>query len=118
MVENRDDAVARLELTGCLPAARYIDSPNRDARPAGSPIDLLVIHNISLPPGVFAGDAIIDLFTNRLDASAHAYFADIAGLRVSSHLLTWPADPSGNRGTDGRRAGRWGLLAMTDCAHG
>jgi len=50
-------------------------------------IDLLVIHNISLPPGVFGGDAIVDLFTNQLDPAAHPFFAEIAGLRVSAHLL-------------------------------
>ena len=87
VADNRDDAIARLELTGLLPAAQYIDSPNHNQRPPGAAIDLLVIHNISLPPGVFEGDAIIDLFTNRLDPAAHPYFADIAALRVSSHLL-------------------------------
>ena len=36
---------------------------------------------------VFGGDAVEKLFTNRLDAEAHPYFATIAGLRVSSHFL-------------------------------
>ena len=48
---------------------------------------LLVVHSISLPPGEYGGDAIERLFTNRLDASAHPYFQEIAGLRVSSHFL-------------------------------
>lgn len=63
------------------------DSPNQDARPEGTVIDLLVIHNISLPPGEFGGPWIDDLFLNRLDPDAHPYFAAIAQQRVSSHLL-------------------------------
>lgn len=48
---------------------------------------MLVIHNISLPPGQFGGPYIDDLFCNRLDPLGDEYFADIASLRVSSHLL-------------------------------
>jgi AmpD protein len=62
-------------------------SPNHDRRPPGTEIDLLVIHNISLPPGEFGGPWIDDLFLNRLDPAAHPYFAHIAQLRVSAHLL-------------------------------
>lgn len=50
-------------------------------------IELIVIHNISLPPGVFEGDAVIDLFTNRLDWEAHPYFQEIRGLEVSTHFF-------------------------------
>lgn len=64
-----------------------LPSPNHDQRPAGITPDLLVIHGISLPPGIFAGDAIDRLFTNRLDPTAHPYFLQLEGLRVSSHLL-------------------------------
>ena len=46
-----------------------------------------MIHGISLPPGEFGGRWIDDLFVNCLDADAHPYFAEIAGLRVSSHFL-------------------------------
>jgi AmpD protein len=67
--------------------ARQVRSPNRDARPPGTAVTLLVIHGISLPPQVFGGDAIVELFTNRLDPGAHPYFATIAGLRVSAHFL-------------------------------
>lgn len=70
-----------------LPQARRCPSPNQDARPAGCPVDLLVIHNISLPPDQFGGPWIEDLFLNRLDPDAHPYFASIADLRVSAHLL-------------------------------
>jgi len=67
--------------------ARRIESPNCDARPPGLDIELIVIHNISLPPGVFSGDAVIDLFTNRLDWEAHPYYQGIRGLRVSAHFF-------------------------------
>ncbi|MEZ5543214.1 MAG: 1,6-anhydro-N-acetylmuramyl-L-alanine amidase AmpD [Pseudomonadota bacterium] len=66
---------------------RQLQSPNCDARPAGCAPELIVIHGISLPPGCYGGDAIDRLFTNCLDPDAHPYFRDIAGLRVSSHVL-------------------------------
>lgn len=71
----------------CLQTARQCRSPNASERPDGAEISLLVIHNISLPPGEYGGGHIDELFCNRLDASAHPYFADIAHLRVSAHLL-------------------------------
>ena len=67
--------------------ARRVPSPNRDARPPGCGIDLIVVHGISLPPGEFGGPYIERLFCNRLDPRAHDYFRTIAGLRVSAHLL-------------------------------
>jgi len=67
--------------------ARQLASPNCDERPAGETVRLVVIHGISLPPGEFGGPGIIDLFSNRLDPEAHAYFRDIHQLRVSSHFL-------------------------------
>ena len=67
--------------------AQRIPSPNCDARPDGACIELVVIHNISLPPGVFDGDAVIALFTNRLDWEAHPYYRGIRDLRVSAHFL-------------------------------
>jgi N-acetyl-anhydromuramoyl-L-alanine amidase len=70
-----------------LPGARRSPSPNADARSPDCGVDLLVIHNISLPPGEFGGPYIEDLFHNRLDPMRHPYFAGIAHLRVSSHLL-------------------------------
>ncbi len=75
--------MARLGVTG----ARARPSPNFDARPAGMPISLVVLHSISLPPGEYGGDAIEQLFTNRLDWDAHPYYAGIRGLRVSAHFL-------------------------------
>jgi len=74
-------------VTGLLNAARQVLSPNSDDRPAGVAIDLIVIHGISLPPGAFGGPWIDALFANTLDPAAHPYFAAVAGLRVSAHLL-------------------------------
>jgi AmpD protein len=73
--------------TGLLDAARQVPSPNRDARPPGMTPELIVIHAISLPPGEFGGPWIDALFRNGLDPDAHPYFRDIAGFRVSAHLL-------------------------------
>lgn len=72
---------------GWLNGARRIDSPNFDARPSDTVIDLVVLHNISLPPGVFSGNAIIDFFTNRLAIAADPYFETIKDVRVSAHFL-------------------------------
>lgn len=72
---------------GWLREARRAFSPNRDARPEGVAVDLLVVHGISLPPGEFGGPWIEALFQNRLPASRHPYFAEVAGLRVSAHAL-------------------------------
>jgi N-acetyl-anhydromuramoyl-L-alanine amidase len=73
--------------TGLLAAARQEPSPNCDDRPPGVQPDLVVVHGISLPPGGFGGPWIDRLFTNSLPAEAHEYFATIADLRVSTHLL-------------------------------
>jgi N-acetyl-anhydromuramoyl-L-alanine amidase len=72
-------------------ALRHSPSPNADARPDRDgqrcPIELLVIHAISLPPGQFSGDAIERFFLNQLDPSAHPYFETIATMEVSAHFL-------------------------------
>jgi N-acetyl-anhydromuramoyl-L-alanine amidase len=73
--------------SGLLSAAVYIPSPNFDDRPDGADIELLVVHNISLPPGQFGTAGIIELFTNRLDPNAHPYYRSIADAKVSSHFL-------------------------------
>jgi len=73
--------------SGRLLGARQVDSPNFDDRPAGQVPELLVVHGISLPPGEFGGPWIDALFTNGLPAEGHPYFATLAGLRVSAHLL-------------------------------
>jgi len=72
---------------GWLSTATALASPNADRRPDKSDISLLVIHNISLPPGQFGGGHVAELFTNTLDPNTHPYFAEIANLKVSAHLL-------------------------------
>ena len=83
----KDAAAWDLDDWGVLAAARLVLSPNFDDRPDGAIVELLVVHNISLPPGQFGGSGIIDLFTNCLDPNAHPYYREIAGARVSSHFL-------------------------------
>ena len=77
----------RFDAQGWLGGVRQAPSPHCDARPAGSEVELLVVHGISLPPGRFGGPYIEDLFLGRLDAHAHPYFRKIEGLRVSAHFL-------------------------------
>jgi len=79
-----------------------IPSPNFDARPAGSPINLLVVHSISLPPGEFGGPAVIEFFLNRLNHSVHPYFEQIRGMEVSTHFFI-------------RRSGE--LIQFVPCMH-
>jgi len=62
-------------------------SPHFDERPPGEKVSLIVIHNISLPPGEYGGPWIDDLFMGTLDTKAHPYFATLEGVRVSSHFL-------------------------------
>ncbi|PWB54312.1 MAG: 1,6-anhydro-N-acetylmuramyl-L-alanine amidase AmpD [Nitrosomonadales bacterium] len=76
-----------IDQSGFLKGVRFIPSPNFDERPPEEPVNLLVIHNISLPPRQYGGDAVIEFFTNRLDPKAHEYFRAIADLRVSSHFF-------------------------------
>lgn len=90
MTAHRDDATTRVDgytVGGWLPQVRRVDSPNFSERPDGARIDLLVIHNISLPPGELGGPWVEQLFCGRLDAGAHPYFATIANNPVSAHLF-------------------------------
>ena len=70
-----------------LNTARQCPSPNCDEKPMACKPDLIVIHNISLPPNKYGGKGIDQLFTNCLDKNEHPYYADIYQLKVSSHLL-------------------------------
>ncbi len=67
--------------------SRFCLSPNHDKRPDSDDVSLIVLHNMSLPPRIYGGHFIEDLFLNRLDAYAHPYFLGIAQLKVSSHLV-------------------------------
>ena len=73
--------------SGMVQGARFVPSPNCDPRPDGVAVEVLVIHSISLPPGQFGGPAIEQLFCNTLNTDEHPYYREIAGLKVSSHIL-------------------------------
>jgi AmpD protein len=77
----------RIDAAGIAVGARQVPSPNADARPPGTEITLLVVHNISLPPGTFGGDAVLRLFTNTLDWTSHPAYAPLRDLRVSAHFF-------------------------------
>ncbi|MFM2086061.1 MAG: 1,6-anhydro-N-acetylmuramyl-L-alanine amidase AmpD [Pseudomonadota bacterium] len=77
----------KIDEDGWCDGAIPYDSPFYDARPEGVEIDLLVIHNISLPAGHFGGPHVSDLFTGRLDYNADPSFADLRGLQVSAHFF-------------------------------
>lgn len=96
--------------------ARRLESPNFGARPAGTAIELIVIHSISLPPGQYGTGQVQAFFCNQLDGAAHPYFASLSGLKVSAHFFiertgalwqfvgcgarAWHAGASGWRGRD------------------
>ena len=77
----------RVDINGWLSGVRKVASPNYDQRPQGTVIDLLVIHNISLPPEQFGGPGIVKFFTNQLDIDAHPYYEQLKGVKVSAHFL-------------------------------
>ncbi|MGB3835516.1 1,6-anhydro-N-acetylmuramyl-L-alanine amidase AmpD [Castellaniella sp.] len=96
---NAPDTPAAKQLFSALPAigadgwlpsgpgVLHRPSPNHDARPNAEDPYLLVIHNISLPPGVFQGNCIIDFFQNCLDINADPWFENIRDVHVSAHFL-------------------------------
>lgn len=103
--------------TGLIGGARQVLSPHCDARPAGMVPELIIVHGISLPPGEFGGPWIDQLFSGCLPPAAHPYFAQVAGRRVSAHVLVrrdgsltqyvplheraWHAGTSSYRGREG-----------------
>jgi AmpD protein len=78
--------VLTIDQHGLLTGARYLESPNQDARPTGCEPEALIIHCISLPPGEYGGPAVEEFFCNRLEPGAHPYFTEICELKVSSHF--------------------------------
>lgn len=83
MIDNKHGQI----ISGWLQGCKHVASPNCGPRPIDASVELVVVHNISLPPGEFGGPHIEELFTNCLDPQAHPYFADIAELTVSAHFL-------------------------------
>jgi len=76
-----------VDAAGHVAAARQVASPNFDARPDATQPTLVVVHGISLPPGIFRGHDVIRLFTNTLDPATNPHYATIATLRVSAHFF-------------------------------
>ncbi len=95
---------------------KRVPSPNFSIRD-GHQVDMIVIHTISLPPGEFGTGYVLDLFLNRLDPSAHPYFQELEGTKVSAHYfidrkgkiielvdpdqMAWHAGESSFEGRDG-----------------
>ncbi|BCL76439.1 N-acetyl-anhydromuranmyl-L-alanine amidase [Jeongeupia sp. HS-3] len=77
----------QIDEAGWCDTAIAVPSPNCDARPDGAEINLLVVHNISLPAGQFGGDHVLRLFTNRIDPQAAPGYDELARLRVSAHFF-------------------------------
>lgn len=88
LVISNDSSLEYLGIKdGCLLAATQSPSPNCNQRPEGQAISLLVIHNISLPPGKFGTGYVQSFFANQLDPAQDPYFQTIAELKVSAHLF-------------------------------
>lgn len=85
---KKDNKPELLEIKdGWLVGERHVPSPNFNERPLNTPVSLLVIHNISLPPSQFDGHYIEDFFCNKLAADDHPYFKKICDMQVSAHCL-------------------------------
>ena len=77
----------QFDAEGWLLGAKRARSPNADARPVGTIVDLVVIHAMSLPPEQYGTGDPERLFTNTLDFDAHPFFDALRDLRVSAHFL-------------------------------
>ncbi len=74
-------------VNGVLSSALQRPSNHFNQRPDDHTVSLLVIHNISLPEGVFVGSCVEDLFCGSLNYDFHPTFTDLNGLEVSAHLF-------------------------------
>ena len=72
---------------GWLSAAEVQKSNHCELRAEDETVSLLVVHNISLPPGQFGGSYITDFFLGNLDPTIDPYFESIFDIRVSAHCL-------------------------------
>jgi AmpD protein len=76
-----------LDPDGWVVGVRQLPSENCDERPPAVPVELLVLHNISVPPGHFGTGCIERLFCNELETGAHPFLELLVGMRVSAHFL-------------------------------
>ncbi len=72
---------------GWYSECKQLPSPNFNSRPKNILEHIVVIHSISLPPGIYNNNYIEDFFLNQLDTNAHPYFLQIKDLKVSAHFL-------------------------------
>jgi N-acetyl-anhydromuramoyl-L-alanine amidase len=73
-------------LDGWLTGVTVVASEHHNPRPIGRPIDMIVVHAISLPPEQFDPEPVLQFFTGQLDHDAHPYFDHLRGVQVSSHF--------------------------------
>ena len=73
--------------TGWLQGVKWLASPHFNQRPPKTIVDLIVIHGITLPPGEFGQRHIDNFFLGKLERHIHPFFATIAEMEVSAHLL-------------------------------
>lgn len=103
---------------GVLHGVRQIPSPNFNQRPENTDIQMVVIHNISLPPSQFGQGYIEQFFQNQLDWTLHPYFQTIKGMEVSAHLLilrTGEVIQLVNFNDRAWHAGRSNYLGLPEC---
>ncbi len=74
-------------MNGWLDIATHYPSPNFNARPAGTTINLLVIHSISLPPDEFGSGDVIDFFQNKLKQNKSPFYEQLKDVKVSAHFF-------------------------------
>ncbi|MGF1752724.1 1,6-anhydro-N-acetylmuramyl-L-alanine amidase AmpD [Vibrio makurazakiensis] len=77
----------KIDSSGWCSSARKVPSSYYDKRPEEESVSLLVVHNISLPPGEFGGPYIEHFFTGKLDPDEHPFFKVIHTMGVSAHCL-------------------------------
>lgn len=87
MISKHYSQAYSIDEAGWLKGVRRCPSPNFGPRPEQASVSLLVVHNISLPPGQFGGNAIERFFCNELDGQEHPYFEQICDMKVSAHVL-------------------------------
>jgi AmpD protein len=87
-LQNNEQSSPELRIkAGWLNSAEIQRSSHFEPRAKNEAINLLVVHNISLPPGQFGGDHITNFFLGKLDPSIDPYFEGIYNIRVSAHCL-------------------------------
>jgi AmpD protein len=77
----------RVSPDGWVTGVDRVASPNVDARPVGAEISLVIIHNISLPPGCYGEGNVERLFTNQCLGPAPGLLGRLADVRVSAHFF-------------------------------